>query len=430
LAQADNLEANELSLRLQNSDRNSAETNSNKYSDWTPVTDIFLANSLRSEEKEAGSRCAFVGFEDGEEHGRISSSSLNVEELAMELYGSGRLPVIQDNTGKRKGGWKGWHNEGGHIRALFRIICSVPILGMDWGCCRFNEDGRSVGDLATIYLSPYQGAPFDLHVGHERHHDRSKTGKTSHLSFSFYNRRSTVINAFLNKLAIMEGQDLCDLVFDAIMSRATSMKETGQNDPVVYRDLINVKTLSAVAAGFGGAQLSAIFRCMFFDYRHYSGGLPDLQLFRALYGDLVNGENDDLFVELSDWIGESFSTETQCSLDMQRAVSILSDDEFLACSKAGDSGVILNRPGRGTNAIRSVRGDIFVNVLQSPPERLRLMHNGRLVKVECMLVEVKSSNDRLDARQEDWLNVLDRFGNARVCKFTANKFGSKKSSRR
>ena len=33
------------------------------------------------------------------------------------------------------------------------------------------------------------------------------------------------------------------------------------------------------------------------------------------------------------------------------------------------------------------------------------------------MVEVKSSNERLDPRQEDWLNVMDRHGNARVCKF-------------
>jgi hypothetical protein len=54
------------------------------------------------------------------------------------------------------------------------------------------------------------------------------------------------------------------------------------------------------------------------------------------------------------------------------------------------------------------------------PERLQLFHKGRRVKVECMFVEVKSSNDRLDARQEDWLNVLDRHGRARVCKFEDN----------
>jgi hypothetical protein len=55
------------------------------------------------------------------------------------------------------------------------------------------------------------------------------------------------------------------------------------------------------------------------------------------------------------------------------------------------------------------------------PERLRLEHNAQKIRVECMCVEVKSQNDRLDPRQEDWLNILDRYGNARVCKFVKTK---------
>jgi len=46
--------------------------------------------------------------------------------------------------------------------------------------------------------------------------------------------------------------------------------------------------------------------------------------------------------------------------------------------------------------------------------------------VEIMFVEVKSANDRLDARQEDWLNVLDGVCNARVCKFEKTKVQKKK----
>jgi hypothetical protein len=45
-----------------------------------------------------------------------------------------------------------------------------------------------------------------------------------------------------------------------------------------------------------------------------------------------------------------------------------------------------------------------------------------------MFVEVKSLNDRLGGRQEDWLNVLDRIGNARVCKFGKRKKASKKTA--
>jgi hypothetical protein len=43
-------------------------------------------------------------------------------------------------------------------------------------------------------------------------------------------------------------------------------------------------------------------------------------------------------------------------------------------------------------------------------------------------VEVMSLNDQLDGQQEDWLNVLNRIGNARVCKFGKRKNASKKTA--
>ncbi len=58
--------------------------------------------------------------------------------------------------------------------------------------------------------------------------------------------------------------------------------------------------------------------------------------------------------------------------------------------------------------------------MDSMPEKLRLIskESKEEIKVECLFVEVKSSNDRLDPRQVDWLNILDWYGNnARVCQF-------------
>ena len=63
------------------------------------------------------------------------------------------------------------------------------------------------------------------------------------------------------------------------------------------------------------------------------------------------------------------------------------------------------------------------SVVPAFPAKLQLVHNEEPVAVDCMFVEVKSENDRLDARQEDWLNIIDVFADARVC-----KFGSKKKS--
>ena len=45
----------------------------------------------------------------------------------------------------------------------------------------------------------------------------------------------------------------------------------------------------------------------------------------------------------------------------------------------------------------------------------------KIVFVQCLFVEVKSASDKLDERQEDWLNILDKEGCARVCKFVKSK---------
>lgn len=188
------------------------------------------------------------------------------------------------------------------------------------------------------------------------------------------------------------------------------MKVRRQKDPVLERDLQQLRTLSLLAVGLGGKQLSSIFRCFFFDYRHYSGGLADLTMVRALF----DGSTEH--VDLSEWIGEGFSNDNV-------AASILDDDEFLGCSKVGDSGSrnFRHQQSKSTllTASQAQAGQRKSDTIM--PQKLLLSHNGRKVNVECMLVEVKSSNDRLDQRQEDWLNILDQNGNARVCKFTARK---------
>jgi len=428
------LEASELGLRLINevvehTAIKPSETDKavvQKYIDWQAVTDHMVANALENEENGAGSRCAFVGFEDDGGNSR----SLNVEELAMELYNTGRLPV-DCLPGELKGGWVGWHDEGGNIRALFRVLCSAPLLGMDWGCGHISNDHCS-----TVHLSPYQGAPFDLHVGFtlstsedSGSDDRETSNENAHAGF--YVRRRERIQEFLSKLAAMDGQDLCDLVHESIFARLQYMVQLKMPDPSLDRDLQQVRTLSLLAAGCGGKQLASIFRCFLFDYRHFSGGLPDLTLVRAsVRGDYNTDaqapEASRVLVELGAWVGEGFAREQQEAQEAQKAYAMLSDrdDEFLGCSKVGDSGGGQSRSSRrqppsakNSSTSRGNQASSWFPTLAEMPEKLQLVYEGRHVTTECMLVEVKSSNDRLDPRQEDWLNVLDLHGNARVCKF-------------
>jgi hypothetical protein len=414
------LEAVELGLRYENTPTQQPhEQKINKYSDWTAITDRAVANALQTnDENGAGSRCAFVGFEDG----GIPSSSLNVEELAMEFYSSGRLPAMEHPG--LKGGWKGWHDEGNRVRSLFRIICSAPLLGMDWGCKRYLNGFVEPADL-TVHLSPYQTAPFDLHVGFETVKSEFVVG-SERPTAGFYYRHRSRIESVLDKLTGLSSQEISDLVYDSIVARVRFMSLTKRKDPFAEKDLLQLRTLSALAASLGGRQLSSIFRCLCFDYRYFSGGLPDLTLIRAQV-DLADGSTSRELLDLGDWVGEAFSKEVKDANDEQRFAALLADadGEFLGCTKVGDSGASSRSRRRATPFASMERSSLQPKIDAPLPERLSFLYNNRQVHVECMLVEVKSSNDRLDPRQEDWLNVLDRNGHARVCKFEDTRGGKK-----
>jgi len=418
-----------------------------KYIDWEPTTDRAVANSIAVGECLVGRRCSFVGHED-EQSVSALTRSLNVEQLAMgaflvlfvrmylcldghahfhffsaffaEFYHSGRLPPPADGDSIEvlKGGYKGWHDEGGMVRALFRVL-AFDVLGMDHSNSDFSWLERH-----TIHLSPYQGSPFDLHVGYELADPVTWNGKVVHCNRGFYLRRQNRIEIFLSKLEKMRNaQEASDLVWESLAARRSFMIAASRKDPALEKDVLQCRTLSALAAGFGGRLLASIFRCMFFDYRHYSGGLPDLLLVRAK----LSGTEPCRLVDLGEWIGESFDAKYLAELEAQHRTSLLvdRDDDFLGCSKVGDSGGGGSSRGR-TASKRSVRQEPRSKDATSTgqraalpvlPPKLVLSHNGSQVEVECMFVEVKSSNDRLDARQTDWLNILDRSGNARVCKF-------------
>jgi len=397
-----------------------------KYSDWRPKTDTAVANSMSVSNGQAGGRCSYVGFEDGE-NTTAAFGSLNVEELAKEYYFSGRLPVPSEDCdfSCSNGGWVGWHDEGGKIRTLFRIF-AAGILGMDWTRA---GDIKSLTDESMLFLTPYQGSPFDLHVGAQRNPCQFVTTSSEQKDAQgFYIRRKESIENFLSNLAKLDGEDLCAQVYDCIADRVSHAKKLKNVDAALLRDVENVRTYCFLAAAFGGRHLADAIRCMFFDYRHYSGGLPDLLLCRARYKPTLEptspsaspSEQLDL-VNLGDWVGETFSIEYQSAMQKDQAKQMLEDrdDDFLGCSKVGDSGGRAgnwSRRGLGLGSNKNQQDKENQREIEMPV-RLRLVHDGRPVIPECMFVEVKSQNDRLDVRQEDWLNILDMNGRARVCKF-------------
>jgi len=398
----------ELGIRLEDGDISRA--GSTAYKEWTPITDTSIANSIQNDSDRGSTRCSYISNEESDEvH---YTRSLNVEELAIEEYAAGRLPIDTNDEihKKHRGGWKGWHCEGVHVRVLFRILCSDVLLGHYCNDKTFEN--------RTIFLNPYQVAPLDLHVAHGVVHDIQSSKSVR----GFYERRRKEIETFLTKLENMSPQDLCDLVFHSISSRIETAKMRGARflkDQLLCKDAQQVKTLSMLAAGFGGKLLASMFRLLSFDYRHYGAGLPDLLLVRAFTKDKescssVSDEKIEILnlLKLSDWVGEIFQespTSTSGILDDR-------DEEFLGGSLSEKQRI----SSTNNNNRKSIDSKaITLNDLR--PEKLLLTYNDSPVMVECMFVEVKSHSDKLDDRQEDWLNILDRYGSARVCKFKSSK---------
>lgn len=415
LGRSQAVEAAVLGLRVQKEFTfvDMASPSRKKTNEWEPVVDASIANSLTNGTAARGTRTSFVGYEDNDSVGKQVSQSraMNVEEYAKELYKTGRLPVCC-GVNDCAGGWEGWSDDEGRIlRMLFRIICGAPIFCADYGCNRMADDPMQ----SSVFLTPYQQMPFDLHVSYQQFEDkRNAFSKLDSRRNSFYQRRYGLIFALREKLCGLSSQELCDAVFDSAISRLHYMHQSGRKDPALDRDLAQIRTLSAVAAGYGGVQLAAAFTCFFFDYRSYAGGLPDVQLFRAVQRDK---ENSKTKVIDPSWIGEQFSIEHQEAANAKQLQQLFfgDDDEYLGCSK-DSSGQWRKSSARGTSQRKG-----RVPSLADIPPKLELIYNGAEVRIECMSVEVKSSNDVLSRRQVDWLNVLDQNGySARVCKFHAS----------
>jgi hypothetical protein len=95
-----------------------------RYSDWIPITDKKVANALGTDRDAVGSRCVFVGHDD--------TASVNVEQLAMECYRTGRVlfpkmaPVIMRSKGA---GWDGMTRE---FKFVPSFAFCVPHRCLEW----------------------------------------------------------------------------------------------------------------------------------------------------------------------------------------------------------------------------------------------------------------------------------------------------------
>ena len=248
----------------------------------------------------------------------------------------------------------------------------------------------------------------DLHVGH----CLLQTSEVPVPVRGFYERRKRQIEFFLEKLSSLTSQELSSLVYESIIKRKKAINDLGKRwdkDDLLIRDMKELRTLSLLAASIGGKLLSTMFRCLCYDYRQYSGGMPDLTLVRAGWNENEMGK----FTQWDEWIGEGFSKQNQNSKDLL----FDRDDEFL--------GGCLNDRKSTRRDKQPFSSDTKKITEIAEPECLLLSHNEQSVTLQALFVEVKSSNDTLDERQEDWLNIIGGSGDARVCKFVSSNKGKR-----
>lgn len=390
-----NLEMLELGIRLWKEDESVNE--------WTPAIDESIANAITQDSSnKPGGRCSFIGHENNDEQ---CHRALNVEELAMQEYSIGHLPVDKSHVLNKyfTGGWKGWHAEGFHVRLLFRLLCTEDLLGFTP-----KDDELITLEHYSVFLNPYQRSPLDLHVAHGIL-SPSEDSQTIVVR-SFYERRKRCIEDLLGKVSQLSAQGLSDMVYDSISKRVAFHERKGRKpslDPVLCKDIRELRILSMVAGGFGGKLMSCMFRCLCYDYRHYGAGLPDLLLVRVLKSE--NKQNPPSLLDLNEWIGQEIVDSLSGTMTIS---SSNGDDEFLG-------GVINEKQILSVKKPQQKRSDDSLIDIKLP-DRLNLTHGESEVLIQCLFVEVKSANDSLDERQEDWLNILDRFGYARLCKFKSS----------
>ena len=224
----------------------------------------------------------------------------------------------------------------------------------------------------------------------------------------------------------------------------------------------------------GGKALAAIFRTLALNYRHYSGGLPDLLLLRALRRPIRTEAESSRSSAVEDegwqiappsqWLGEELSRRLEAKelgaavMDLKPAAaenllgeSTLSSTETMAksCPATGnDESSVCQDPARkqdGQGGLEEARNECLS--AQEQKRRAKQAEaaayraedsksldfstaftadkeekdpaDGREWRFEFRLVEVKGPTDSLSHRQQAWLAVLCASDiDARICKIT------------
>ena len=261
---------------------------------------------------------------------------------------------------------------------------------------------------------------------------------------SFYKERKPSIEYFLHWLT-SEATD-----FDLVRLLGIRYRQNFGHSCIGMDWKFSLKHLQLIALCLGGRGLAAILRTLSIDHKHFSGGLPDLLVVRAIkwnrdsesgyegengsksylnLEEFLNGSMADLYVRPE---GGNIDSDLNC---LEATVSPSKVQKYNDSHDVHTSfGVEVMRQNVSNVAEAKVEmeNDIAKDAESNVPRHdkddkfttkviedlaLPFLGEGCHLSFECLLVEVKGPTDRLSYRQQVWLQVLQESEvNAWVCR--------------
>ena len=170
-----------------------------------------------------GEKSRFFGYDD---------SVVSVEELVIQYF------EMEEN-----GGWNGIHCEGSIYRMIFSIFMFDII---------FNDD------ISYVFQTPYQDSPLDI------------------TTEWFYLNRKDIIEQYAEKLGGFDDTDI-----EATVNKIY-LEHHGESVIGINWDRFELDHIIEISKAIGGYGIAQICVLLSKNYRYWSGGLPDLMLWRKV----------------------------------------------------------------------------------------------------------------------------------------------------
>jgi hypothetical protein len=221
----------------------------------TPSQSDIGYDDVDSSSRDVGVKSKFIGLSE-------KSMCIGVEELALEWF-------------KAHSRWNGAHDEGGAVRFVWCLLF--------WECAIYAP-------VADVFQTPFQTAPWDLSTE------------------AFYPSRKEAIDARLAEIRAMAPATLASTVRESY----TDESHTGVLCVGGSWDAFSADDVACIAEGLGPTAVAHACELLCRDYAYWSGGLPDLVLWKRAGADgraeaklvEVKSQRDTLSSRQRAWLAE------------------------------------------------------------------------------------------------------------------------------